>query len=296
MGVLAQRTAAMTQALEYDCTVFDTNNMCVSFIGRYGSTGDNFSEAAGVLTLAYRPIPELRIGGFIEQSLPMDSGQGVSNRNVDPLYGAFLVYEQNYDNSGLRVRLSAARQDGSIRITRDASLSNTEPGNGKAGVNSFGYAAEASYGFPGFGDAIIAPYVGIRQTTARRNRYQEGIQDDVEYPISYNKFLRELVTATSGVRGFMQYEGGWRTMARVGVEHDISTRQDAYSGSSSITDLETFSISMDGKARRTRGVGSLGVGYNLEANTLLTASATVRQQSYTSDLSSSVLVQVAVGF
>jgi hypothetical protein len=296
-AALTHRTMVIDQSLSYDCSIFDANNICVSWGGRYGNSGNSINDGAGVLTVAYRFLPEFYVGAFVDQSAPMDYGTSIRSTGMDPTFGGFLVWQENPDQSGFRVRLSAARHNGNVRITREASLSDTEAGTGKTGLHSWGYGADISYGFNVDEGVLLSPYAGIRRSTARRQGYTEETSDNVEYPLSYRHMDRELTTATSGIRGMMRIEHGIRLLASAGMEYDVQTSQDAMTGTSSITDFENFSLSSPTrKANRTRGAGSVGAQFPITSNAAFVVNTSLRQQAYTSDLSLGVMASVMVGF
>ena len=296
-AALTHRTMVIDQSLSYDCSIFDANNICVSWGGRYGTSGNSINDGAGVLTVAYRFLPEFYVGAFVDQSAPMDYGTSIRSTGMDPTFGGFLVWQENPDQSGFRVRLSAARHNGNVRITREATLSDTEAGTGKTGLHSWGYGADISYGFNVDEGVLLSPYAGIRRSTARRQGYTEETSDNVEYPLSYRHMDRELTTATSGIRGMMRIEHGIRLLASAGMEYDVQTSQDAMTGTSSITDFENFSLSSPTrKANRTRGAGSVGAQFPITSNAAFVVNTSLRQQAYTSDLSLGVMASVMVGF
>jgi hypothetical protein len=296
-AALTHRTMVIDQSLSYDCSIFDANNICVSWGGRYGNSGNSINDGAGVLTVAYRFLPEFYVGAFVDQSAPMDYGTSIRSTGMDPTFGGFLVWQENPDQSGFRVRLSAARHNGNVRITREATLSDTEAGTGKTGLHSWGYGADISYGFNVDEGVLLSPYAGIRRSTARRQGYTEETSDNVEYPLSYRHMDRELTTATSGIRGMMRIEHGIRLLASAGMEYDVQTSQDAMTGTSSITDFENFSLSSPTrKANRTRGAGSVGAQFPITSNAAFVVNTSLRQQAYTSDLSLGVMASVMVGF
>jgi hypothetical protein len=296
-SALTHRTMVIAESLSYDCSIFDANDICVSWGGRYGNSGNSITNGAGVLTVAYRFLPEFYVGAFVDQSAPMDYGTSIRSTGMDPTFGGFLVWQENPDQSGFRVRLSAAHHNGNVRITREASLTNTEGGAGKAGLQSWGYGADISYGFNVDEDVLLSPYAGIRRSSARRQGYTEESWDSVQYPLSYRHMDRELTTATMGIRGMMRIDHGIKLMASAGMEYDVQTSQDAMTGTSSITDFENFSLSSPSrKANRTRGAGSVGAQFPITSNAAFVVNTSLRQQAYTSDLSLGVMASVMVGF
>lgn len=135
-SALTHRTMVIAESLSYDCSIFDANDICVSWGGRYGNSGNSITNGAGVLTVAYRFLPEFYVGAFVDQSAPMDYGTSIRSTGMDPTFGGFLVWQENPDQSGFRVRLSAAHHNGNVRITREASLTNTEGGRARQGCKA----------------------------------------------------------------------------------------------------------------------------------------------------------------
>ena len=76
----------------YDCNLFDKNNMCISAGGRI-TTIDNPSShhSAAVVVLGHKISPNLRIGGFLDQSVNHSMPSGVDMSNKNPMAGAFAV-------------------------------------------------------------------------------------------------------------------------------------------------------------------------------------------------------------
>ena len=61
-----------------------------------------------------------------------------------------------------------------------------------------------------------------------------------------------------------------------GIEHDLQQKTSTYSGTSTISGLETFAINVDGVKNRTRGVGSVGMFYQVEKNQRLMGNVSIR--------------------
>ena len=130
-SMLAQRAAATTFALDYDCSVFDAHGVCVSVGFRNSQIGSDYAdtgEPAGLLTIAYRVTPEFRIGGFIDQNMVSQSPNGVDPKNTQPMFGAFAVYQENTRFVAPTLRAALAYQEAALRIPCSA-LENTKSGN-----------------------------------------------------------------------------------------------------------------------------------------------------------------------
>ena len=126
-SLMNQRTAALSGMMDYDCSTFDKYGVCLSFQARYGAM-ESMNDGAGVLTAAYRLSPNLRLGGFIDQGVTRNAPTGLRMNAQPPSFGAFVGFNQREDGLGLQGRVSAALNRADVRVTRDASLDNTEAG------------------------------------------------------------------------------------------------------------------------------------------------------------------------
>ena len=297
-SVLAQRAAATTFALDYDCSVFDQHGFCVSVGFRNAQMGSNYAdtgETAGLLTAAYRVTPEFRIGGFIDQDLVSQSPVGVDPKNTQPMLGAFAVYQENPSFAGLTVRAALAYQEGDLRITRPE-LAGTEAGTGRARTSAFAFGGEIAYGFPLDGIWVAQPYAGLRRSDSQRQGYTETTSDSVEYPITYNRFGQQVTSATAGLRLRGSITPEFSLTFGAGMEHDLDSKVDRYSGTSAIAGLESFSINASQQQNETRAVGSAGMRYMVASNQALAFDASVRQMPYGNDPSVTTMLRYSIGF
>ena len=297
-SVLSQRAAATTFALDYDCSVFDQYGFCVSVGARNSQIGSNYSdsgETAGLLTAAYRVTQELRIGGFIDQNLVSQSPVGVDPKNTQPMLGAFAVYQENQNFSGLTVRAALAYQEGDLRITRPE-LTNTEPGTGRTRTSAFAFGGEIAYGFPLDGTWVAQPYAGLRRSDSQRRGYTETTSDSVDFPITYNRFGQTVTSATAGLRLRGAITPEFSLTFGAGMEHDLDSKMDRYAGRSTIAGLETFSIPASQQQNETRAVGSAGMRYMIASNQALGFDASIRQLPFGNDPSITTMLRYSIGF
>jgi len=297
-SVLGQRAAATTFALDYDCSVFDQHGFCVSVGFRNSQMGSNYAdsgETAGLLTAAYRVTPEFRIGGFIDQGLVSQSPVGVDPKNTQPMLGAFAVYQENSDFSGLTIRAALAYQEGDLRITRPE-LSGTEAGTGRARTTALAFGGEIAYGFPLDGTWVAQPYAGLRRSDSQRQGYTETTSDSVEFPISYNRFGQQVTSATAGLRLRGSITPEFSLTFGAGMEYDLNSKVDRYAGRSTIPGLETFSINASQQQNEVRAVGSAGMRYMIAPNQALAFDASVRQMPYGNDPSITTMLRYSIGF
>jgi outer membrane autotransporter protein len=297
-SVLSQRAAATTYALDYDCSVFDQHGFCVSVGFRNTQIGSNYAdsgETAGLLTAAYRVTQELRIGGFIDQNLVSNSPTGVNTKNTQPMLGAFAVYQENPNFSGLTIRAALAYQEGDLRITRPE-LTDTEAGTGRARTSAFAFGGEIAYGFPLDGTWVAQPYAGLRRSDSQRRGYTETTSADVEFPITYNRFGQTVTSGTAGLRLRGAISPEFSLTLGAGMEYDLDSKMDRYSGTSTIPDLERFSINASQQQNEVRAVGSAGMRYMIASNQALAFDASVRQMPYGNDPSITTMLRYSIGF
>ena len=295
-GVMDRRLSDLALMSSYDCQTFDKYGVCLSFQARY-TNFDSFNEGSGILTAAYRLTDNVRLGTFIDYRASETEPTGIKFSNDLPTFGAFVGYSQHLNGTGLQGKALAAVQNGNATVTRDNSLTRTEPGSGKGSLNSYMVSGELGWGFAISPSMLATPYVGVRYTDATRGGYTEGtVSGTVDYPVSYSDYSQRLTTATAGVRlaGMLTDKVGYQIGA--GLEHDLRQQTSAYSGTSTISGLETFAINVDGVKNRTRGVGSVGMFYQVEKNQRLISNVSIRNQAYTSQTAVSAMAGYQVAF
>lgn len=284
--------------VNYDCNNFGEYNVCMSVAAKTGTIPNYGDDFAGIVTFAYRPINELRIGGFIEQSVSSPSYEGVAYRSSEPTVGLFAVAEEDKGDTGLKVRAAYSRSSDRLRITREA-IGTSQPGSGQTGMMTVGYGVEASYGFEVDTNWVIAPYVGVWRIATDRKAYEEN---NVSYPISFNNNTFSQNTVTAGARVITKLDDNIRAVFGAGIEKDVNQKQSDISGTSSILGAESFTLAMPTLSDSIRYVGSASVAFDIGNNQSLIAQGIVRQTpeangiSGTETLSVTGLIKYSVGF
>lgn len=294
LNVLRQRAAATTYALDYDCSVFDQHGLCTSVGLRNSQMGSNYAdsgETAGVLTAAYRVTQQLRIGGFIEQGLVTQSPVGVDPKNTQPMLGAFAIFQENANSAGLTIRAALAYQEGDLRITRP-DLADT----GRARIAAFAFGGEIAYGLPLDGAWVAQPYLGLRHSDSQRQGYAEAEFDSATYPITYNRFGQTVTSAATGLRLRGSITPRFSLIFGAGMEYDLDSKVDRYSGTSTIPGLGAFSIDASQQQNEVRAVGSAGMRYMVASNQALAFDASVRQMPYGNDPAVTTMLRYSIGF
>ena len=230
------------------------------------------------------------IGAFIDHSLVRREPQGLKFGDPQPLIGAFLGYDQEGEGRGLQGKLTAAMNLGAVTLTRANGLAETEPGSGKASLNSFGVAGEIGWGLALDGETLVTPYLGLRHTLARRGAYGESaVASVVDFPLSYTPFSQSLTTATTGMRLKGQVTDKIGFQLGLGVEYDLAQKASAYAGASAIPGLETFALPGAEVSNRFRPTGNVGLFYQIDGTQRLTGNVTVRGETFSNHMAVNVM-------
>lgn len=290
--VLDSRVTAISGTLAYDCSAFDKKRVCASYQARYGGFNE-VSEGAGILVGAYKISDTTRIGTFVDYRGFESGSARVSFSNSQPTLGAFIVLSQNKNGLGLQFKMSAAFNRGDVKLERDTSLNGTEAGAGTSRLSSYAFGGEVSYGFAATRDVVLWPYAGLQKVTATRAAYDES--SGVSYPISYNSFTEDIIYASSGLRSTVKQNDRLNYLISAGIEQDLYSSADTYSGTSSISGLSSFSMNV-GDRRQTRLNASARAIYQLEKNKDFTATVDWRAMPYGSQPAINFLVGYRMAF
>jgi len=274
----------------YDCNLFDVKGMCISAGGRY-STVDNPSSnnSAAVVTLGYKVSPNIRIGGFLDQSVNTHSPTGIDISNKHPMMGAFAYWNQNADGLGYQVKLANAYQDKDLSTTRDV-IGTSEAGRGNTSLNSRSYVSELSYAFMYKENTLVRPYFALRHTSIEQDAYTET---GVTTPLTYSALNDRTTSALMGVKFKHALTPKANLIGSLGVEQDLNHKTDRLtaSGVSGLTS-ENFSGNID----RTRPVASLGATYDIAKSQRLTGEVLVQQLPFQSTAGATAYFNYMIGF
>ena len=290
--------AVATNALTYDCGMFDKSNVCISFNARYSSM-DVMNEGAGVMTAAYRLDGATRIGAIIDYAGKPRSSDGIEYKDPLPMFGGFIAYSEKPDGKGLQTKLIGAYYTGRATFTRNENLYDaTEAGNGTASISALAIGGQIGYGFQTSKYLVATPYAGLQYGDATRASYQEVASDTVTAPVSYDAYYQHVLTGTFGLRLNGQMDENITYQVTGGFEYDLSSDINAYSGSFTTigSDPSSFSIPNTANANRLRGTGSVAVGYALAPNQKLTTSISVRGEAYSDKADTNVMAGYEIGF
>ncbi len=240
----------------YDCNSFDAHGMCISAGGRYTNLDDpNLNMTSAVLVVGYKATTNIRIGGFLDQSVSNNLPVGIKLSNKSPLMGVFAFWNQNEDGLGYQVKVANAYQDKDVTTTRDGTTFTAESGSGTTKLNIQSYVAELSYAFADQYDTIVRPYVAFRHTSIKQDAYAER---GITTPLTYAALTDRSTTALFGIKFNHAVSTQTNITASVGLEQDLQQHTDKYSATG-IDGLapENFSSTIN----HTRRVASVGAYY-----------------------------------
>ena len=274
----------------YDCNLFDVKGMCISAGGRY-STVDNpsSSSSAAVVTLGYKVSPNIRIGGFLDQSVNTHSPTGIDISNKHPMMGAFAYWNQNADGLGYQVKVANAYLDKDLSTIRDV-IGTSEAGRGNTSLNSRSYVSELSYAFMFKENTLVRPYFALRHTSIEQDAYTET---GVTTPLTYSALNDRTTSALMGVKFKHALTPKTNLIGSLGVEQDLHNKTDRLtaSGVSGLTS-ENFS----GNLYHTRPVASLGATYDITKTQRLAGEVLVQQLPFQSTAGATAYVNYMIGF
>lgn len=287
------QSAKIAQGLTFDCTQFNQNNSCVSFIGtRTDSHG--FDANVGALILAYQPTQQFRFGGYIDQSMGSSSAGGLTLKRGNPGYGLFGVWSENNDGTGFQLRVAMNRDKIDIETQRDA-IGSSESGLGQSDIQSKGILLELSQGFSLSGDWNARPYVGFRKTTNTRDSYTEYATASVTAPLSYQRLTQNTETLITGLTLGHVFSANTFLSLTAGVEHDMHNSIDRYQATNQDIGI-VDSIDLDSNKRKTRPMASIAVNHLIDNIQRIGVVFLHRREAFESATTNSVFVQYALGF
>lgn len=298
-GTYALQNAVLANSFSYDCSVFGTNNICVSAGGRNTavSAANGLNNSSALLIAAYRALPSVRLGAYADQNVSVsNAGSSVNLGNNTPLLGLFGVWNERLNGTGIEVKLSAAYGQKNTTINRSvvgAGATASEAGSGGSQLNSQGAQLTAKYGFGFMDQVVVSPYVGIRYTQNNMAGYTEGSSSTVTAPLTYSALNTNATTALAGVGA--NYRGIPQTnlFASVGVETDTNTANGSYSATG-VAGLTPVNFNSD--PVRTRPTAMLGASYDVEKNQRVGVTGIYRQEAYQATATTTVMATYTVGF
>jgi len=277
----------------YDCNLFDKNNMCISAGGRYTNINNPSSNnSAAVVVLGYKVSPNIRIGGFLDQSFNNNTPTGIQISNKNPMMGAFAVWNHQANGLGFQMKLANAYLDKDVTTSR-AVIGTSEAGRGRTDLNTQSYVGELSYAFQYQDSTIVRPYFALRYTNIKQDGYTEDTTASVTSPLTYAKLSDRSTSALMGVKLNHSLTPRTNLTASLGVEQDLDHKSDQLvaTGVSGLT-----SENFNNNIRHTRPVASLGAYYAVAKNQRLSGDIYYQQLPFQSTDSATAYVNYMIGF
>ena len=293
-GAYNSQVAASNLSLSHDCNLFDTKGLCISAGGRY-TTIDNptTNASAAVVSLGYKMNANIRIGGFLDQNVNIQSPSSINIANKNPLMGLYAVWNKDASGLGYQLRLANTYQDKDVTTTRVAYGETGEAGSGTAKLNSQSYLAELSYAFQYQDKTLVRPYFGLRYTKLKRDGYSES--SGAEYALTYEALNDRSTTALMGARVNYQVTPKTTLTANLGIEQDLHHKVGNLTASNfDIGDLTP--IAFNSNIKRTRPVASVGAFYDVTKAQRLSGTVTYQQLPFQSTGATSLYVNYMIGF
>jgi outer membrane autotransporter protein len=277
----------------YDCNLFDKNNMCISAGGRVTTIDNPTSHhSAAVVVLGYKVSPNIRIGGFLDQSVNHNMPTGVDMSNKNPMMGAFAVWNHQADGLGFQMKLANAYLDKDVTTSRTV-IGTSEAGRGRTDLNTQSYVGELSYAFNYLDSTIVRPYFALRYTNIKQDAYTEDTSASVTAPLTYAKLGDRSTTALMGVKLNHALTPRTNLTASLGVEQDINHKTDQLTATG-VADLT--SENFNNNIKRTRPVVSAGAYYAVTKNQRLSGEVYYQQLPFQSTGSATAYVNYMIGF
>ena len=274
----------------YDCNLFDVKGMCISAGGRYSTVDSPSSNStAAVVTLGYKVSPNIRIGGFLDQSVSNSNPTGINLSNKNPMMGAFAYWNQNADGLGYQVKIANAFLDKDLTTTRDV-IGTSEAGRGKTSLNTTSYVSELSYAFMFKENTLVRPYFALRYTAIEQDAYTET---GVTTPLTYSALNDRTTSALMGVKFKHALTPKTNLIGSLGLEHDLHHKTDRLTASG-VSGLTSENLSSD--LHRTRPVASIGATYDIAKTQRLSGEVLVQQLPFQSTAGATAYFNYMIGF
>ena len=289
----ALQNSVMANTLNYDCKVFDQNNICLSAGGR-NTTVDagGINNFAALLVAAYRPRADLRLGAYLDQNLSVNAGGSPVKLGVNaPMFGVFGVWNQNPDETGVELRMSAGYGQKNVSITRPV-INTSEAGTGSSSLSNFGIQAVAKYGFGVTKNAVVSPYAGIRYSQGNMGGYSEAASSSVTSPLTYSALNTDATTFMAGVQGKYNVTPKAVIQASAGLETDMGLNNGSINASG-LTGLAP--VAFNPNPVKTRPVAMIGTYYDIEKNHRVGLTGIWRQEPFQAVGSATVIATYTVG-
>jgi len=275
----------------YDCNMFSAKGTCISVGGQKTAASNPDADInSGVLVAAQKLSPNIRVGGFVNQSAPYDIQGSVKISNEIPLVGLFAVWNQHPNRLGWQAKLANAYQRQNIRTTREI-IGSSEQGTGETNLSTQSYVGEASYAF-GFDKLMVRPYAALRYSSIRQDAYAED--PTIVSPLSYAAINSDSFTSLFGAKLSHPVADKVTLTGSAGFEQDLynNTGKLTASGIGGLASEEVGGTN----TKDTRAVASVGAYYAMADNMRISGEVYYQQLPFQKTDAVTFYMNYAVGF
>ena len=274
----------------YDCDLFNGRENCISVGGRV--TESSGKDTSIVLVAGQKINENLRIGGYIDQTINHDNYNDI---NIDvnvPLIGAMAVWNESADQQGLQLKFSNSYQSNDAEITR-AVVGTSQLAKGDTTIETQSYIAEASYRIENaVSDITLKPFGAVRYMKTELDSYTEK---NIGAPVTYSEMDEENVAAIVGVKAYYDLSSKVKFNASLGLEHDLNNNDAELKGT--ISGISAFNSSSFGNDKNdTRALASLGAHLYLDHGDRVEVKGMYQELRYKKDDATTVYVTYTLPF
>ena len=293
-SVLALKSAALVNGMQYDCAITPLQNACVSVSGRYAQAiGRNASDIGGALVIAVRLSDSTRLGLTHEQSFGGRIGDGsLKLTGNNALLGAFIDWKPQREGGGFAIKLAGGYEKTPMTITRSGT-GFSEAGSGSTDLLTRGLQLTARYAVDMGGWLRLTPYAGIRKMRQSIDAYQEGSSATVAVPLSYSALVSTSKVALAGMEIDIAMDDMVHFMASGGIEANLSDN-DVYYTASGVSGLS--SIQLGTSSSRRRATATLGAYLVLSPDSRLSLTGIYREEAWDGLRTARMLATYTAGF
>lgn len=289
-SIFVLESSYLNPGLTHDCTTFGSDDYCLAFTGKYASEDRGIDATSGVLTLAFKPSGDWRLGAFLEQRFGDVNSQGVRLRQASPDWGVFGVWNEQPDTLGPQIRV--VYREGRKRVdTTRTDTAGADVGFGSSVLDTKGFQLTFSNGFKTSPTTVVKPYAGLRSLQMVRRGYTES--NAIGSPLTYGPLSYRATQLLAGVQADVLLATHNKLTASLGFEHDVR-RQISHYAASGVAGLGALEFGSAGP--KTRPVASFGVTRQLASHQQVTVQVVLRREAWQSASTRTAFVSYSAGF
>ncbi len=260
--VTSGRLAALSRALDHECSAFGPQNACLEGGIRMSSmagTGANGLWASYAQKLDDR----IHVTGFADLSVGGSSVGSVTGNGGITL-GASASYAENDNYTGFFARVAAIVDRSSVDLSHRNYVGTATFAEGTADMDSYALSARLGWGANVQTGSVLQGYVEGRFNYVRRQGYSDVLETGVDEGMTFDPYTYRSATVLAGAE--LTSAIGPSTRFRFGAEVELGLLRssDLLRATSSIAGLEDISFASPGISSGTNIRLSGGVEHDLD--------------------------------